>query len=62
MLAESVDCPLCAGRDVVAVESGQFFCPWCLYEWEADSSLIMDSTVDHTEFLAALTDAFNRAA
>lgn len=62
MLTESVGCPLCAGRDVVAVESGHFFCPWCLYEWEADSFLIMDSTVDHTEFLAELTDSFNRAA
>lgn len=62
MLSESVDCPLCAGRDVVAVENGQFFCPWCLYEWEAETSLILDSTVDQEAFLTELTEAFNPAA
>ena len=62
MLTETVDCPLCAGRDVVAIENGQLFCPWCLYEWEADSSLILDSTVDQDEFLTELTNAFNKAA
>ena len=62
MLTETVDCPLCAGSDVVAIESGQFFCPWCLYEWEADASLILDSTVDEADFLANLTAAFNQAA
>ena len=62
MLTELVDCPLCAGNDVVPVENGQFFCPWCLYEWEAESLLVMDSTVDAEDFLAGLTEAFNRAA
>ena len=62
MLTEPVDCPLCAGRDVVAIENGQFFCPWCLYEWEADRALIMDTTVDQAEFLADLTGAYNHAA
>ena len=62
MLTEAVDCPLCAGRDVVAVESGKLFCPWCLYEWAADTSLILDSTVDSADFLADLTEAFNSAA
>ncbi len=62
MLTETVDCPLCSGRDVVAVEDGQFFCPWCLYEWEGDAVLILDSTIDENDFLSDLTKAFNPAA
>ena len=62
MLTEAVDCPLCGGCDVVAVERGQLFCPWCLYEWAADTSLVLDNTVDQEAFLAGLTEAFNSAA
>ena len=54
MLTETVDCPLCAGRDVVAVEGGQFFCTWCLYEWQADTSLVLDATVDEAAFLTGV--------
>ncbi len=62
MLTETVDCPLCGGRDVAAVDGGAFFCPWCLYEWAADQALILDSTVDEADFLAGLTAAYNQAA
>lgn len=55
-------CPLCGGRDAVVVEDGNSFCPWCLYEWEAESSLVLDATVDADTFLYDLTNAFNRAA
>lgn len=36
------DCPRCAARDSVRLETGEHFCPWCLHAWPATGGLILE--------------------
>lgn len=53
------DCPHCAARDTVFLETGEHFCPWCLYSWTDVETLILgpDSPGDGS-FLDDLSRAF----
>lgn len=53
------DCPHCAARDTVFIESGEHFCPWCLYAWSDAGGLILSQdSVAEQDFLIELARAF----
>lgn len=55
------DCPHCAARDTVRLESGENFCPWCLHAWTLSGELILDRQPGREEgFLADLARAFDQ--
>lgn len=52
-------CPHCAARDVVELENGELFCPWCL--WSASPQLILEAgNGREKEYLDELAGAFER--
>ncbi len=56
---DATSCPYCAGRDVVELENGELFCPWCL--WSASRKLILEPGRDQeTDFLGEFTVAFEK--
>lgn len=54
------DCPHCAARDTVFLETGEHFCPWCLYSWSDVETLMLGSEPDnHRDYLDDLSRAFD---
>jgi hypothetical protein len=55
------DCPHCAARDAVRLESGEYFCPWCLHAWSISVDLILDrGSGQEQDFLEDLARAFEQ--
>jgi len=55
------DCPRCAARDAVRLETDENFCPWCLHAWPAAGSLILDrESGREQEYLTDLARAFEQ--
>lgn len=55
------DCPHCAARDSVRLESGQYFCPWCLNTWTISGDLILDQQPGRAQdFLEELARAYEQ--
>ena len=54
------DCPHCAARDTVRLESGDHFCPWCLHAWPNSGGLMLDRSGEgREEYLDDLARAFD---
>jgi hypothetical protein len=57
--ADMTDCPHCAARDTVLLETGEHFCPWCLYSWTDVAALMLGPDAEGAgDFLDDLTHAF----
>ncbi len=52
-------CPFCAARDVVVLEDGELFCPWCLWSHSPELSLERGTQRD-SDYLEELAAAFER--